>query len=74
MTRLLQAILNWCRHCKGISFHLKHAHCCKGSAQIDRQNETEERVIEGAQIRMRDHSGTAGIVDQGVEPAFRRPD
>jgi hypothetical protein len=25
MTRLLQAILNWCRHCKGISFHLKHA-------------------------------------------------
>ena len=25
MTRLLQAILNWCRHCKGITFQLTHA-------------------------------------------------
>jgi hypothetical protein len=33
MTSLLQAILNWCRHCKGISFHLKHA--AKQVSEID---------------------------------------
>ena len=48
------------------------AHRGKGAAQIDRQHEVEERVVERAQIGMRDHPGAAGIVDEDVEPALGR--
>ena len=33
MTRLVQAILNWCRHCKDIKFNLRHA--AKQVSEID---------------------------------------
>ena len=36
--------------------------------------ERRSRVVEGAQIGMRDHSGTAGIVNEDVEPALGRAD
>jgi len=49
-------------------------HGGEGAAQIDRQHEVEKRVVEGAQIGMRDHSGAAGIVDQDVEAALDRAD
>ncbi len=46
----------------------------KGPAQVDRQHEVEKRVVERAQIGMRDHPGAAGIVDEDVEPALGRTD
>ena len=49
---------------------LAGAHRGERAAQIDRQHEVEEIVVESAQIGMRDHPGAAGIVDQDVEPAL----